>query len=781
MKKKTLVKFFLASTTLLTLAVGCNDNTTSTPPSNEVTIPEGNFVLDESKTETVDLGSSYYMDPITVKDSDNKYHKAVITVKDSSGKDYPVVDSSFTPDHTGIYTITYTITYGDNKSISKSYTINVVDLSAPVISSDFKKDNLAVLGQTIDLANVKVTDNSKEDITPTIKVTFNETEIELTDNKFVANEKGLYKVNVIAEDSSGNKLNDSFNIFTVVDGENDVSPVNQYYPMTVSETKSYNGSKSIQADWLSKNVCWVNDFSLLGSDFAIISEAQYLSFWVYFDSEAVGVETMSNIYKYTYYQTYCYDEFGNEVNEYYQFENSFDLANNKWYRLVFDLTDATNATAEGRECKNNPKSMSEIAFGFGIWDSVLGGNANKVENVYVDDIRLTNALDDEVYHKEVVIPPVESDYIADESKVTSLTNADLYTAQVGANGNWVTTNALVDYVVAHGNREEFSPLVTNSVNTLGASSTSKSGEEGDVEYANWRMFFNKNDGIVYAIKAKEHCFIKIFDDAKTLGGWMQGNVEYTILNADKTIKSKQTKSFNSTDEANGNLGTAFTELQKDETYLFIVTSSVDATRNIQNCPGISIAPAKNKNEQSTAIPDTENQVVLSNQYGLHDPQKNNSGEWITTNENADYTVGHGTVDNFSPLVANAHGFLGPNSESGDGEAGFTEYQTWRMFFNKDDGIIYAVKAKKHCFVKVQEQDQIGGWVEGNINIKVFNSENVAISTVTKSLTSTETSKGQIGCDYVELQEGQTFVWAITSNGGTRNLQYCPSLVIAPAK
>lgn len=490
---------------------------------------------------------------------------------------------------------------------------------------------------------------------------------------------------------------------------------------------------------------------------------------------------MSNIYKYTYYQTYCYDEFGNEVNEYYQFENSFDLANNKWYRLVFDLTNATNITAEGRECKNNPKSMSEIAFGFGIWDSVLGGNANKVENVYVDDIRLTNALDDEVYHEEVVTPPVESDYIADESKVTSLTNADLYTAQVGANGNWVTTNALVDYVVAHGNREEFSPLVTNSVNTLGASNTSKSGEEGDVEYANWRMFFNKNDGIVYAIKAKEHCFIKIFDDAKTLGGWMQGNVEYTILNADKTVKSKQTKSFNSTDEANGNLGTAFTELQKDETYLFIVTSSVDTTRNIQNCPGISIAPAKNKNEQSTATPDTENQVVLSNQYGLHDPQKTNSGEWITTNENADYTVGHGTVDNFSPLVANAHGFLGPNSESGDGEAGFTEYQTWRMFFNKDDGIIYAVKAKKHCFVKVQEQDQIGGWVEGNINIKVFNSENVAISTVTKSLTSTETSKGQIGCDYVELQEGQTFVWAITSNGGTRNLQYCPSLVIAPAK
>lgn len=65
MKKKTLVKFFLASTTLLTLAVGCNDNTTSTPPSNEVTIPEGNFILDESKTETVDLGSSYYMDPMT--------------------------------------------------------------------------------------------------------------------------------------------------------------------------------------------------------------------------------------------------------------------------------------------------------------------------------------------------------------------------------------------------------------------------------------------------------------------------------------------------------------------------------------------------------------------------------------------------------------------------------------------------------------------------------------------------------------------------------------------
>ena len=785
MKKKTMAKFFLTSFAILTLAVGCNNNNDQKPPVNEVTIPDGNFNLDESKTEQVDLGSSYYMDPMTVKDSENNYHKAVITAKDSNGKEYPVKDSSFTPDHTGEYTITYTITYGDNKIISKSYKITVVDLSAPEISSDFKKDNLILLGEEVDLSSLSVTDNSSEDITPTVKVTHNDNEIEVKDNKFVASESGVYKVNVTAEDSSGNKLDDYFNVYTVVDGESDIAPVNQYYPMSVSDSKYYNGSKAIKADWLSKNVNWVNDFSLLGSDFNLLSEAKYLSFWLYFDGETVGLTEVSNIYKFTYYQTYCYDEFGNEVAGYWQFENSFDLASNKWYRFVFDLTNATNVTAEGRECQNNPKNMSEIAMGFGIWDKVLNNNANKVQDVYLDDIRLTNALDDEKYHEPVVIPPVESEYIADESKQVSFTNANLFDTQTAAKGDWVKTNELIDYTVAHGNKDGYTPLVTNSVGTLGATSESKSGEQGEVEYANWRMFVNKNDGVVYAAKAKKHCFVKIFDNESPLGGWPQVNADYYKINANNEITTITNKSFESVEEANGKFNCDYIELQENETFLFIVTSKYDATRNMQNCPGLMVAPAKNKNDQGTTTtftPDTEKEVTYDNQYGLFNPQFENSGKWITTNESADYTVAHGTADEFTPLVKNANNFLGPNSESGNGENGFTEYQTWRMFFNENDGIVYGVKAKKHCFVKVVEQDSIGGWIEANLNIKVFNEDKTVAKTITRQITSTETAKGLLGCNYIELKEGQTFAWAITSiTNGTRNMQYCPSLVIAPTK
>ena len=787
MKKKTLMKFFLAGSAILALA-GCGkvDNGTSseTPSSTtEVTIPDGNFNVDESKTETVDLGSSYYIDPITVKDSANQYHKAVITVKDANGKEYEVKDSSFTPDHIGIYTITYTINYGNNQSISKSYTITVADLSAPEIVSDFKADNLIILGETVDLSSVTVSDNSKEDITPTVKVTYNNEEVAVTDNKFVADKKGIYKVNVAAEDSSGNKLDKSFNIFTVVDGE--VSPTNQWHPMSVSDAQSYNGTKSIEADWFSEHPAWCNDFSLLGSDFALLGEATYLSFWIYFDAKAVNADNIASVYKYTYYQTYCYDEFGNEVPAYSQGPNAFELKNNAWYRLVLDISVATNSAADGRECHDNPKSMSEVAFGFGAWDSNISGNATKAQKVYLDDIRLSNELDDEEYHEDVPPAPVESDYMADETNATTLSRVAMYDGQKAANGEWVTSNALIDYTLAHGTKDSYTPLVTNSVGTLGPTSTSPNGESKEIEVANWRMYFKKDDGVVYAAKAKQHCFIKTEDDSSTLGGYVQAKFEWVVLNADGSVKSEYNKTFNSAAEANGNLGSAYTELQKDETFLFVVTSSVDDTRNMQFQPSLVVAPAKLKNsgtDTPTFEPNTENEVVYDNQFGLFGAQKTNSGNWITTNENADYTVAHGTADSFSPMVTDTMGFLGVSAEGGNGEEGNTQYQTWRMFFNRNDGIVYAAKAKKHCFVKVQEQTNIGGWVQANLDIKVFDKDNNAISSKQLSFGGTEEAKGKLGCDYMELQAGQTFVWAMTSSvDATRNLQYCPSLVIAPVK
>lgn len=785
MKKKTLMKFFLAGSAILALAsCGETDSGTSseTPASSttQVTIPDGNFNVDESKTETVDLGASYYIDPITVKDSANQYHKAVITVKDATGKEYEVKDSSFTPDHIGIYTITYTVTYGDNQSVSKSYTITVADLSAPEIVSDFKADNLIILGETVDLSSVTVTDNSKEDITPTVKVTYNDEEVAVNDNKFVADKKGVYKVNVTATDSSENKLDKSFNIFTVVDGE--VSPTNQWHKMASSEAQSYNGSKSIEVDWFSEHPAWCNDFSLLGSDFALLGEATYLSFWVYFDAEAVDADNISNIYKYAYYQTYCYDEFGNEVQAYYQGPNAFSLKNNAWYRLVLDISAATNASADGRECQDNPKSMSEVAFGFGAWDNNIGNNATKAQKVYIDDIRLSDELDDEDYHEDVPPTPVESEYEADETNATTLTPTNLYDTQKGANGDWVKTNSLVDYTIAHGTKDSYSPLVTNASGTLGPTSDATGGT---IEYANWRMFFKKDDGIVYAAKAKQHCFIKTEDNVKTLSGWVQAKFDWIVLKTDGTVKSEYSKTFDSAAEANGNLGSSYYELQKDETFLFITTSTVADPRNVENCPNLVIASAKLKNsgtETPTAEPDTENETVYNNEFGLCGAQKTNSGSWITSNENADYTVAHGTADSYSPMVVDSMNMLGVSAEGGSGEEGYTQYQTWRMFFNHNDGIVYAAKAKKHCFVKVQEQSNTAGWVQANLDIKVFDKDNNAISSKQIVISSTADASGKLGCDYMELQVGQTFVWAITSSvEATRNLQYCPSLVIAPVK
>ncbi len=91
-------------------------------------------------------------------------------------------------------TIKYKSDEGEKEQIVK---INIIDTLAPSI--EYTKELTTTEGIEIDLLNgVKVTDNSNEDITPTIE------------GNYDINKEGTYNLKYVAVDSSGNKTEEEF-------------------------------------------------------------------------------------------------------------------------------------------------------------------------------------------------------------------------------------------------------------------------------------------------------------------------------------------------------------------------------------------------------------------------------------------------------------------------------------------------------------------------------------------------------------------------------------------
>ena len=311
--------------------------------------------------------------------------------------------------------------------------MTVKDLSEPEISG-MTADSLVMLGDEVDLSKIVVKDNIDGDIVPQISVKFGNEDVALTDKKFVADKEGCYVVSVSATDTAGNKLEETLNVFTTINYEQGILQTSEFYPMQISNKfDSYRKGNVAKVNWFDTNVNWLNDFCLLGSKTTFLSDAKYLSFWTYFDGEATDLNKLLIQTKYTYFDTMVYTEYGEKLGYYWNFKLTdnasdelkamyaesegkfaYELETNRWYRIVIDLTKLTNAskyggTADGfpidgpLEAKANPKGFADIPFGFGMWDQAIGGQPTKVVDTYIDDIRLTNTLDDETYREEIKV------------------------------------------------------------------------------------------------------------------------------------------------------------------------------------------------------------------------------------------------------------------------------------------------------------------------------------------------------------------------------------------
>lgn len=416
------IQVVLLSALILILAlsfVACNNDET---PQVDATL-DANFIVDTTPRE-VNFGESFVIEPVSAKDSAGEWHDATIEITDPNGNTKAVEAGSYTPQYLGTYKIIYKI-----GTLKREVVVNVKDLSEPEITG-MTADSLVMLGDTVDLSAIKVKDNIDGEVSAEISVKFGTDEIALTDNKFVADRKGCYVVTVKAKDAAGNELNKTLNVFTQIDYEQNIAQTSEFFPIEISNKfNSYRTGNVAKIGWFDSTISWLNDFCLLGSKTTFLSDAQYLSFWTYFDGTENDLNQLLLIGKYTYYYTTIYSEYGQKLDYYWQGvlnddapqelkdlypdgKFTYQLETNKWYRVVIDLTKLTNASRYGtcgspiegaKEAVANPKGFADIAFGFGTWDSKIGAEATKAVATYIDDIRLTNTLEDETYRKEIKV------------------------------------------------------------------------------------------------------------------------------------------------------------------------------------------------------------------------------------------------------------------------------------------------------------------------------------------------------------------------------------------
>lgn len=141
----------------------------------EFKIPESAFV---------ELGETYTCSPVSAKDSAGNWYVAVVKVTNAAGEEMSLTQNVFTPEALGDYTVTYTVTFGNNQTESKSYTLEVGDMTEPEIESETLLGyNMAVPGTKVDLTSITVSDNSGEEIAPIVKVYFGDDEVTVGTDK----------------------------------------------------------------------------------------------------------------------------------------------------------------------------------------------------------------------------------------------------------------------------------------------------------------------------------------------------------------------------------------------------------------------------------------------------------------------------------------------------------------------------------------------------------------------------------------------------------------------
>ena len=144
------------------------------------------------------------------------------------------------------------------------------------------------------------------------------------------------------------------------------------------------------------------------------------------------------------------------------------------------------------------------------------------------------------------------------------------------------------------------------------------------------------------------------------------------------------------------------------------------------------------------------------------------------------SIGHGTYLNYSPLVADGD-ILKSTSTTVNPSNGYPTVIIggWQAQMSVEDGLVFSFTAKKDMYIKVKPCDEgLGGWVsETQWSYVKFdtNGNYEVLQTLTGPNKDTIITE-----EWIEINEGETFVLAINAVYDWRNIELLPWFEIAPA-
>lgn len=202
-------------------------------------------------TVTADLGSTYTFSATSVKDTEGKTYRLNYSVTDADGNAVDVIGGAFTVDDLRGYKATASVEIGGTVH-SINITVNVRDVTPPNILIDTPLRGFATRPYT--LPQITVTDNTGEQIVPTVKVVYIgdgiEVEQTVSDGVFTPETEGNYRIVVSATDSAGNSDTVSSDFFVRnALGENLIEDFySERYAGVV--TNKQNGMTDADPEWL---------------------------------------------------------------------------------------------------------------------------------------------------------------------------------------------------------------------------------------------------------------------------------------------------------------------------------------------------------------------------------------------------------------------------------------------------------------------------------------------------------------------------------------------------